>query len=235
MKINVHAGHNYHVPGAGGQFSETVQNRNVRNKVIEILRAEGHTVYDCTDDKAVTANANLAAIVDKCNAHAVDLDVSIHFNCYDTKAHGTEVWVHTGSTIKKIATRIVDNITSLGFTNRGVKETTALYVIRKTIAPALLIECCFCDSKIDAALYNVDDMAQAIAYGIMNKPMPKRNEYKVRVVSKNLNIRSGAGTTHNVVGVVHAGDILTICDETKNWCKLKSGNGWIASAHVERI
>lgn len=239
MKINVHAGHNYHVPGAGGQFSETTQNRVIRDKVISLLRAEGHTVYDCTDDNAVTANSNLAAIVAKCNAHSVDLDVSIHFNCYDGKAHGTEVWVHTNSTIRPIAQRIANNIASLGFTNRGVKETTALYVIRKTIAPALLIECCFCDSSTDSKLYDPERMARAIAGGILNKNLMQTSEkntaFKVRVVANDLNVRKGAGTNYDIVEVVHKGDVYTIVDTTTNWYKLKSGIGWIAAKHVERI
>lgn len=241
MKINVHAGHNYHVPGAGGQFSETAQNRAVCWKVIELLRSEGHTVYDCTDNNALTSNSNLSAIVDKCNSHSVDLDVSIHFNAYNGTAHGTEIWVHTGSTIRGIAQRILNNIVKLGFYNRGIKETTSLYVIRKTNAPALLIECCFCDSKVDAAIYDAEKMAYAIAEGILNKSLAhpsddqKKQPFRVRVISDNLNVRDGAGTSYKIKDVVHKGDVFTIVDSTQNWLKLKSGAGWIASKYVKRV
>ena len=49
MILNVHAGHNFKVPGASGIFSETVEDRNVKNLVISKLQNLGHTVYDCTD------------------------------------------------------------------------------------------------------------------------------------------------------------------------------------------
>ena len=44
MKINVHAGHNFKVPGASGIFSETVEARKVKDLVITKFRALGHTV-----------------------------------------------------------------------------------------------------------------------------------------------------------------------------------------------
>mgnify|MGYP004612564665 CR=1 FL=1 len=55
MKINVHAGHNFHVPGASGCFSETVEDRKVKNLVISKLRLQGHTVYDCTVENGTSA------------------------------------------------------------------------------------------------------------------------------------------------------------------------------------
>lgn len=169
MRINIHAGHNGHTPGASGCLDEVKEDRKITARVIQLLRAQGHTVYDCTDNDGRDQDANLHNIVAKCNAHSVDLDVSIHLNCYNGSAHGTEVWVHTGSTVRKTAQRIVDNIAALGFTNRGVKETSTLWVIKKTVAPALLIETCFCDSKVDAAIYNYEKMAKAIVEGITGK------------------------------------------------------------------
>ena len=77
---NVHGGHNHIVPGAKGLLDETTEDRKVTARVISALRAAGHTVYDCTDDAGKTQGRNLASIVAKCNAHAVDLDVSIHLN-----------------------------------------------------------------------------------------------------------------------------------------------------------
>ena len=39
-------------------------------------------------------------------------------------------------------------------------------MLKHTKAPAILIECCFCDSAIDAGLYNYDSMAAAIVKGL---------------------------------------------------------------------
>ena len=80
MRINVHGGHSLKCRGASGYLDEVNEDRKVKNKVIELLRANGHTVYDCTDDNGKDQNSNLKTIVNKCNDHKVDLDVSIHLN-----------------------------------------------------------------------------------------------------------------------------------------------------------
>lgn len=168
MKLNVHGGHSLKCRGASGLLDEVNEDRAVKNKVIELLRANGHTVYDCTDDVGATQNANLRNIVNKCNAHKVDLDVSIHLNAGG--GTGTEVYVYSDSSkAKGYAQRIVDNISnSLGIRNRGVKASTNLYVLRKTKSPSLLIECCFVDNAVDKVKWNSDKCAKAIVEGILN-------------------------------------------------------------------
>lgn len=54
----------------------------------------------------------------------------------------------------------------LGFTNRGVKAGTGLYVIRKTKAKSMLIEVCFCDNQQDIDTYNAAGGAEGIARAI---------------------------------------------------------------------
>lgn len=168
MNFNVHGGHSLKCRGASGLLDEVNEDRAVKNKVIELLRANGHTVYDCTDDVGATQNANLRNIVNKCNAHKVDLDVSIHLNAGG--GTGTEVYVYSDSSnAKGYAQRIVNNISnSLGIRNRGVKTRTNLYVLRKTKSPSLLIECCFVDNATDKAKWNVDKCAKAIVEGVLN-------------------------------------------------------------------
>lgn len=168
MKLNVHGGHSLKCRGASGLLDEVNEDRAVKNKVIELLRANGHTVYDCTDDVGATQNANLRNIVNKCNAHKVDLDVSIHLNAGG--GTGTEVYVYSDSSkAKGYAQRIVNNISnSLGIRNRGVKASTNLYVLRKTKSPSLLIECCFVDNAVDKVKWNSDKCAKAIVEGILN-------------------------------------------------------------------
>lgn len=175
MKINVHAGHNYNVPGASGYLNETKEARNVKNEVIKQLKELGQTVYDCTDEDATTSSGNLSAIVNKCNAHSVDLDVSIHFNAGvndsgNGKTTGTEVWVYnTNSKAYTYADSTCKAIAALGYKNRGVKTSTGLYVLKHSNSPAMLIECCFVDDKDDFNLYNVNKMASAIVKGITGK------------------------------------------------------------------
>ena len=162
MIINVHAGHSLKCRGASGLLDEVNEDRAVKNRVIELLRANGHTVYDCTDDVGKTQNANLRNIVRKCNDHKVDLDVSIHLNAGG--GTGTEVYIYSDSSkAKDEATRIAEKISNtLGIRNRGVKTSTKLYVLKKTKSPALLVECCFVDNAIDKVKWNADKCAKAI-------------------------------------------------------------------------
>ena len=121
-------------------------------------------MYDCTDNSNCTASQNLKNIVTKCNAHRVDLDISIHLNAGG--GTGVETLIYNDKT-KAIATKISQEISSaLDITNRGVKTRTGLYVLRHTNAPSLLVECCFVDSQNDYNKWNVEKCAEAIYRGI---------------------------------------------------------------------
>lgn len=173
---NVHGGHSLICRGASGLLDEVNEDRKVKNKVIELLRAAGHTVYDCTDDSGRTQGANLSSIVKKCNAHKVDLDVSIHLNAGG--GTGCEVENYNSNTAA-ISDRICVNISSaLGIRNRGTKYMKDLYVLRNTTSPAILIECCFVDNATDKAAWNVDKCAKAIVEGILNAKAASNSESK---------------------------------------------------------
>ena len=49
--------------------------------------------------------------------------------------------------------------------------------------------------------------------------------YRVRVTDGALNIRSGPGTQHGIVGVIRDKGVYTIVDTNGSWGKLKSGLG----------
>lgn len=189
MKLNIHAGHNYHVKGAVGLIDETVEARKVKDLVVDGLRKLGHTVFDCTDENGLTQSQNLKNIVTKCNANDVDLDISIHFNAYNTEANGVEVYIYSdNSKAKSYASDVVNNIANLGFKNRGVKTNASLYVLKHTKAPSMLIECCFCDNAKDVANYNAVSVANAIINGLVEvkqeikeevRPKPQPTQPKV--------------------------------------------------------
>lgn len=175
MVINVHAGHNPDgkvACGACGILKESTQARKVKDIVIKKLRAKGHTVYDCTVKDGKSQTDVLKKIAEKCNAHKVDLDVSIHFNsgARDEKGNGrttgAEVWTRPESKATGYAKKVEKQIAALGFKSRGVKTTTGLYILNHTKAPAMLVECCFVDDADDAKLYNKTKMADAIVKGI---------------------------------------------------------------------
>lgn len=210
MRINVHAGHNpdgKKACGAIGLLRESTEARNVKNEVIRQLKALGHTVYDCTVDDGASSSDVLCKIVKKANAHAVDVDVSIHFNSgrNDTKGDGvvagTEVYVY-GKTSKAIpyANGVADAICDLGYRKRvdstspapGVKVRPSLYVLKHTNSPAILVECCFVDDKDDVQLYDCRSMASAIVYGLTGQHYA---EPKEDVAVDNDATRSDAETT----------------------------------------
>ena len=186
MKINVHAGHNPAgkvACGAVGFLNESTENRRVKDEVISQLRQLGHTVYDCTVDDGTGQTDVLRKIVAKCNAHKVDLDVSIHFNAGSADAvgngrtTGVEVYSYDTSGIaRETSERVCKYISKLGFRNRGTKTSKTLYVLKNTKAPAMLIECCFVDDKDDAQLYNSLDMASAIVLGITGQSVQNLTE-----------------------------------------------------------
>lgn len=186
MRINVHAGHNpvgKVACGAAGIIHESTEARRVKDEVIRQLKALGHTVYDCTCNNGTGQADVLTKIVTACNAHPVDLDVSIHFNsgAGDTtgngKTTGIEAYIYSASSkAKDAAEKVCASISTLGFKNRGVKINTNLYVLRKTKAPAMLIECCFVDDKDDVQMYDGQRMASAIVYGITGQTYTDKSE-----------------------------------------------------------
>lgn len=177
MKINIHAGHN--APGkiacgAVGYINESKEARRVKEKVKRKLRAAGHKVYDCTVNNGKSQGDVLKKIVQKCNKHKVDLDISIHFNALrvekeDGKTKGTEVLLYKqGSGATKYAQAIAKSISEkLKITNRGIKYNPDLYFLRNTNAPALLVEVCFCDDADDVEKYDADKVSDAIAEAII--------------------------------------------------------------------
>ena len=168
---NVHAGHSLKCRGVSDLLDEVTEDRKVKNKLIELLRANGDTVYDCTDDYSTTQSANLSSIVSKCNAHNVDLDISIHLNSArndrvgDGKCGGVEVYGYDDR-IYGVAYKIAENISNtlgIGFHGSPVKYNKELYVLRKTRAKAILIECCFVDDRDDVSRWDSTKCAMAIA------------------------------------------------------------------------
>ena len=184
MKIGINCGHTKSGAGSGavGFINESIETRNVGYELMTLLRNGGHTVVDCTIDKAVSQNAYLSQAVNLANRQDLDYFISIHFNA--GKGKGVEVYTYDGRKFTD-ALEVCQNISSLGFNNRGVKSGTGLYVVRKTKAKAMLIETCFVDSE-DANLYKqlgckkfAEAIYKAIAdTNVITTPIVKNEEPK---------------------------------------------------------
>lgn len=151
MKIGVNDGHTLRGAGTGavGIIKEGEHTRLVGEEVRRLLKEMGNNVYNCTVDYASTVNESLSLVVQQANREDLDWFIAIHFNAGGSK--GVEVYTYEGRQYQD-AIDVCNNISALGFTNRGVKAGTGLYVIRKTKAKSMLIEVCFVDTD-DANKY----------------------------------------------------------------------------------
>lgn len=248
-KYNIHAGHcpqGKGASGAVGYLKESVEDRKVKGEVIRLLRAAGHTAYDCTCDKKTDQNGCLRYIVAKCNAHTVARDVSIHLN--SGGGTGVEVLVVSkNSKAYKEATRISAKIArALGIRDRGVKIRPELYVLRHTNAPALLVECCFVDNKTDYHAWDYKKCARAIAEGLIGKKIEKKpaakkaadKSFKVKT-KQALNIYKSPGKDYT--GKKAPESVYTITEtktvEKMPYGRLRSSEGWIkiSSKYAETL
>jgi hypothetical protein len=174
MKVVISAGHAKAVQGAVGYLNEYDENVRVVKRVSELLGDFGVKVETFVDTVSTTQNNNLKRIVGFHNAEERDLDVSIHFNSYETtnSPMGTEcLYLTQDALAQKVATEI--SLAS-GLKNRGPKKRTDLYFLNKTEEPAILIEVCFVDSRPDAEIYDAqfEEICAAIAQTISGKSQP---------------------------------------------------------------
>lgn len=167
-KFSINDGHSISGPGSGavGIINESKCTREVGEVVRRLLKENGQTVYNSTIDYANSTSEQLALIVKAANSKDLDWFISIHFNA--GRGRGVEVYTYKGRQYPD-AVAVCKNISDLGIPNRGVREGSGLYVIRKTSAKSMLIEVCFVDSE-DANWYKKigpEKIGRAIVEGIL--------------------------------------------------------------------
>ena len=98
-----------------------------------------------------------------------ELFLSIHCNAFSAHTgYGVECWTHKGNK-HEAAKRICENLSKLGYRNRGIKDGRHLYVVKNTTAKAILVELFFLDNYTDRKLYlehGADKLVTAIAEAI---------------------------------------------------------------------
>lgn len=168
MKIAIAAGHTKNGVGYGacGLLKESEETRKVANELLLLFRRKGHTAINCTVDKAHSVMGYLSEQVRLANESKSPLFICVHFNCSNSKGKGVECYTWKANRLNE-AIKICDNISMFGFKNRGIKDGSNLYVIRKTTMNAILVEVCFIDNEEDVRLYK-EVGAKGIAYAIYN-------------------------------------------------------------------
>lgn len=175
MIIGIDMGHSLSGAGTGavGICKEVDKNREAGKRLISMLKEKGHTVINCTVDSAGSTGEQLQGIVDNANSQSLDLFVSLHLNSFNGNAYGVETYVYSGGypgkdANKDIANRILGKlVTQVGWYNRGVKEEN-FFVLRETVAPAVLCELGFCDNEGDMNKWDTEKIARALFEGITN-------------------------------------------------------------------
>ena len=161
MRIVINAGHTKVGKGTGanGFLNESIETRKIACDLMKLLADTKHEVIPAILDNSTD---NLKEAVDLSNSKNADLFVSIHLNAGG--GQGCECYTWKGEKLP-IATMICENLNKIGFKNRGVKNGSKFYVIRKTKMTAIIIEVCFVDNSNDAHLYKKigsNEIAKAI-------------------------------------------------------------------------
>ena len=239
MIIGLDMGHTLSGAGTGarGYVAETVKNREVGNRLMAMLKEKGHTVINCTVDKS---SNDLYDRVRKANAQKLDLFVSLHLNAFKstTSEMGVETHIYNGNYSGKEANRKYAQaiqtalVQDVKWIDRKVKESN-FYVVRETVAPAVLVELGFCDSQGDMNKWNTEKIAAALFRGITGTAyvVPvvntgKGGTFKVGdrvVVSKNATTYA----TGQAIASWVKGQTYTVQEVKSDRCLLSSIVSWV--------
>ncbi len=153
-KICLDYGHGGYDPGASYKGRKESDDNILVGKILaDILRKSG---VEVVETRSKDTYVSLEERVRIANKEGVDWFISIHRNAFmPEKAKGVEVYTYKNPTAKArtLGGRIEKSLVKLGFKSRGVKLGD-FYVLRKTKAPAILIELGFLDNSQDNELFD---------------------------------------------------------------------------------
>lgn len=247
IKIAIDAGHGRYTSGKRclksidkNETREWVLNSRIAEKVCKLLKQ-----YECEtkrmDDVSGKTDVSLAKRCQKANSWKSDFYLSIHHNAGG--GSGVEIFAMNGATAATRAKRdaIYEGViaeTGLKGNRANPRRTANFQVLRDTNMPAVLIECGYMDNKHDTPVILTEEFSEQCAHGIVDGlikalKLEKRSDsdalpYRVQVAVDELNVRSGAGVSYDVLQKVGRNEVFTITEvKAGTWGKLKSGAGWI--------
>lgn len=180
IKIFIDQGHNPSGPNTGSVgngLNEADITYNVGVILKDLLEANGNfsVMLSRKSPSEVLGSSNAGSLTERvrmANTWGADYFISIHTNAVaNPQANGTEVFTYRlFGPAYNMAVRILNSIvTRLNMRNRGVKQGSNLFVLRRTRMPALLIELGFITNPQDA--YKLENnqygFANAIYLGIL--------------------------------------------------------------------
>lgn len=169
-KIVIDAGHGGRDPGAVHEGRQEKDDnlrlalevgRRLADQGVDVVFTRTEDIYQTPFEKAQISNQENP-----------DFLVSIHRNSapLENQYNGVETLVYNLSGEKvRMAENINRELEKVGFQNLGIEERPDLVILRRTSAPALLVEAGFLNSDIDNAIFDdqFEAVAQAIAGGIL--------------------------------------------------------------------
>ena len=176
MKILLIAGHGQ---GDSGAVGNGYKESELTREAVKLLKAQLDNYAEVTiadTSKNWFTYANRVTL----DFSPYDYVLEIHFNAYNGKANGTEIYITESEKTHGVETEIVKGISSIGFANRGVKRENWAVIQRaknQGVSSALL-EMCFIDSNTDIKLYQnkKNEVIKAIANGIIKGFGLKEND-----------------------------------------------------------
>ena len=181
IKIFIDQGHNpagVHNAGAvGNNLYEGDINYQVGVYLADLLNAdprfEARLSRPAPDTVlGTTAATSLAERVRMANEWPADYFISVHANASVNPAiNGSEVYIYQfGTQANWLAQQVLDAIVeTVGTRDNGVRVNQALYVLRRTAMPAILVELAYITNVADAQLLRDDQFgfANGIYQGIL--------------------------------------------------------------------
>ena len=262
MKMLLIAGHGANDPGACSNYGiERDEARKIVNRMVELLKA-----YKVSVDVYPQSRNCYADVCNGCvqvNMGNYDYVFEIHFNsASSSQANGTEIWVTPVEATVVVEREIVNRLSAVGFSNRGVKKeyfAVISFAKNKGVSSAL-VEVCFISNQNDMNLYRnkfeqvCNAMVSGIAdgFGLQKNPGEKNPEtkpidkpsatppatefkpYVVKVIN-NIYIIDAPSPDANIVRTVYKGNAYTIVDAKNGYGKLKSGLGWINLSYTSPV
>ena len=264
LKLLLIAGHGANDPGACSSYGiERDEARKVVARLVELFKNYKDISVDVyPTDRNCYSDVTTSRV--QVNMANYDYVFEVHFNSATASARGTEVWVTPTESSIAVEKRIVDNLASVGFSNRGVKKeyfAVISFAKNKGVSSAL-VEVCFISNQNDMNLYRnkfeqvCNAMVSGIAdgFGLQKNPGVKNPEtkpvdkpspttppttgfkpYVVKVVNTAIYVLDAPSPDANIVRTVYKGNAYTIVDAKNGYGKLKSGLGWINLSYTSPV
>ena len=179
-KVVIDAGHGGSDPGKVGvnQTEEKEINLQIAIQLKELLEQEDIEVVMTREEDGglyleKAANKKLEDMRARCKLmeeEDPDLVVSIHQNSYtDSSVRGAQVFYYGQSAEGKKAAECIQNALSERLDkaySRECKANESYYILKKTVKPAVIVECGFLSNPEEEALLNTPEYQKKIVWAI---------------------------------------------------------------------